>query len=351
MKIILRDFGHFLGITEESFKIMKNGNPIKEIPFHDTNEIFISTKNSVSVDALAWASLYNVDVVISLHNGKPLAVLHSIKDMTNVKTRLNQFRAYESMKGLKIAKSVLIQKVKNENNLLKHYGLKSYEKTLKSPNLQDIKNVKAEKITQNVRLKLNRIEENFSKYFYGQIFSILPKWIRPKKRIHRNAIESGNNLLNLSFEVLNWKVMKAILKSKLEPYLGFLHSIQYAKPSLVCDLVEPFRPYIIHFLINYSKTLNSKDFIKTYLIKGKYPRYFLKHETAWNLIENLNKQLFESYIPMQRNRKHGKRMVFETFIDEYVSSVAKFINTDNPIKTEFPSYTSFSIFIPKENLI
>lgn len=341
MKIIIKDFGFFLGTNEDSFKIQKNGETIKEFPFHDTNEIVIGTRNSISIDALAWASLYNVDVVITLHNGKPLAVLHSIKHMTSVKTRLNQFRAYESAKGLEIAKSVLIQKIKNENNLLKHYGLKSYEKNLKKPNLQDIKNVHAERITQNVRTKLNAIEEHFSKFFYGQMFPLFPKWITPKKRIKRNAIESGNNLLNLSFEVLNWKVMKAILTSKLEPYLGFLHSIQHSKPSLVCDLVEPFRPYIIHFLINYSKTLTSKDFIKTYLIKGKYPRYFLKHETAWNLIEILNKQLFESYIPMQRNRKHGKRMIFETFIDEYVSSVARFINTDRPIKQNFPSYSLF----------
>lgn len=341
MKIIMKDFGFFLGTNEDSFKIQKNGETIKEFPFHDTNEIVIGTRNSISIDALAWASLYNVDVVITLHNGKPLAVLHSIKHMTNVKTRLNQFRAYESVKGLEIAKSVLIQKIKNENNLLKHYGLKSYEKSLKKPNLQDIKNVHAERITQNVRTKLNAIEEHFSKFFYGQIFSLFPKWISPRTRIKRNAIESGNNLLNLSFEVLNWKVMKAILTSKLEPYLGFLHSIQHSKPSMVCDLVEPFRAYIIHFLIGYSKTLNSKDFIKTYLIRGKYPRYFLKHETAWNLIENLNKQLFEKYIPMQRNRKHGKRMIFETFIDEYVSSVARFINTDRPIKQNFPSYSLF----------
>lgn len=341
MKIILKDFGYFLGTNEESFKIQKNGETLKEIAFHDVNEIVIGARNSVSVDALAWASLYNVDVVITLHNGKPLAVLHSIMDMRNIKTRLNQFRAYESMKGLEIAKSVLIQKIKNENNLLKHYGLKSYDKNLKSPTLENIRNVHAEKITHSVRLKLNCVEENFSRFFYKQIFSTLPKWIQPRKRISRNAIESGNNLLNLSYEVLNWKIMKAILKSKLEPYLGFLHSIQYSKPSLVCDLVEPFRSYIIHFLINYSKTLTSKDFIKTYLIRGKYPRYFLKHKTAWNLIENLNKQLFESFIPMQRTRKHGKRMVFETFLDEYVSSVARFINTDRPIQTEFPPYSPF----------
>lgn len=60
------------------------------------------------------------------------------------------------------------------------------------------------------------------------------------------------------------------------------------------------------------------------------------------LIENINKQLFESYIPMQRNRKHGSRMQFDTFIDEYVSIIAKYINTLNT-KTPKPNihYTQF----------
>ncbi|MEM3672828.1 MAG: hypothetical protein QW468_01180, partial [Candidatus Bathyarchaeia archaeon] len=83
-------------------------------------------------------------------------------------------------------------------------------------------------------------------------------------------------------------------------------------------------------------------------ISNQYPRYFLKHETTWQLIKSLNKQLFEAYIPMQRNRKHGKRMQFETFIDEYASSIASFLNTPNtsPPNPQFPSLNSF-LFLPQ----
>jgi CRISPR/Cas system-associated endonuclease Cas1 len=138
--------------------------------------------------------------------------------------------------------------------------------------------------------------------------------------------------------------MKATIKAKLEPYLGFIHSIQYGKPSLVCDLVEPFRPYIVHFLINYTKTLKPKDFTKAY-IKDSYPRYFLKHEATWELVEAINKQLFEAYIPLQRNRKHGSRMQFETLIDEYASQMSKCINATNiqVPKIEYPLYSIFKV--------
>jgi CRISPR-associated endonuclease Cas1 len=201
------------------------------------------------------------------------------------------------------------------------------------PPPSEIAQIEAEKLTHNLRLKLTHIEENFSLWFYAQVFQLFPKWLRVKNRIKRNATDPLKNLLNLSYEVLMWKVMKAVVKSKLEPYLGFLHAEAWGKPSLVCDLVEPFRPYIINFLLYYSKSLEPKDFKRTY-IKDKLPRYFLTHETTWNLIENLNKQLFEAYIPQQRNRNIGFRMQFETLIDEYVSSIAKTINTPNLQKTQ-----------------
>lgn len=241
------------------------------------------------------------------------------------------------------AKTILLQKIENENNLLKHHNLKTYDEDSKLPSFTEIKNINAEKITQKIRLRLNNVEKRFSKKFYSRIFPLFPTWLSVKRRVHRNATKSLNNLLNLSYEILKCKVLKATLKEKLEPYLDFLHSIQYGKPSLVCDLVEPFRPYVIHFLIQCSQTLKQKHFKRVY-IKNRYPRYFLTHETTWKLIENINKHLFEAYIPLQRNRKHGSHMQFETLIDEYAGITAKYINTSTtetprPI---FPTFTTFS---------
>ena len=348
MKLVLADFGQALTVSKDSFVVREKGKTLSQTPFYKTNEIVVSSKNAVSVDSLLWASLYNVDVVFCLHNGKPLCFLHSIKDSGNVKTRLNQLRAYDSKKGLEIAKSVLIQKIGNENNLLKHLDLKPYEQNRRVPKPSEIARIEAEKLSTNLRLKLTHIEENFSVWFYAQIFPLFPKWLRIGNRMKRNATDPLNNLLNLSFEILMWKVMKAAVKSKLEPYLGFLHSEAWGKPSLVCDLMEPFRPYIIHFLLDYSKTLDPQDFKRTYF-KNKLPRYFLTHETTWNLIETLNKQLFEASIPLQRNRKIGFRMQFETFIDEYVSSIAKTINAPNNDISEhlFPDFAHLHISLQK----
>jgi CRISPR-associated protein Cas1 len=347
LKVILSQFGQSLGVSRDCFTIKQGKKLLEKIPFWKTNEIVIASKNMVSVDSLLWASLYNVDVTFTMHNGKPLAFLHSIKNQGKVKTRLNQLRAYDSRKGLEIAKAILLQKIENENNLLKHLNLQPCELNKKVPQPSEIAKIEGERMTQNLRFKLTHIEEDYSLWFYRQIFKLFPRWLRITNRTKRNATEPLNNLLNLSFEVLQWKVMKAVVKSKLEPCLGFLHSEAWGKPSLVCDLVEPFRPYIVHFLLNYCKTLSPEDFRRAF-VKNKVPRYFLKHEATWNLIENLNKHLFEAYIPQQINRKVGFKMQFETLIDEYTSNLAKTLNSSTLEKaeTQFPRPL---LFYPKQH--
>lgn len=74
------------------------------------------------------------------------------------------------------------------------------------------------------------------------------------------AYDGMNNTFNLTYEILAWKIHKALVKAKLEPYLGFLHSNQMAKLSLVCDFQELYRYLIDDFLINYSQKISKKDF-------------------------------------------------------------------------------------------
>jgi CRISPR/Cas system-associated endonuclease Cas1 len=58
-----------------------------------------------------------------------------------------------------------------------------------------------------------------------------------------------------------WKVTKAILNAKLETFLGFIHSVKFGKPSLVCDFIELYRYLCDDFVIRFCLRLNKRDFI------------------------------------------------------------------------------------------
>jgi len=107
---------------------------------------------------------------------------------------------------------------------------------------------------------------------------------------------------------------------KLEPYLGFLHSNQMAKLSLVCDFQELYRYLIDDFLINYSQRISKKDFkMKTESAshgkKGK--REYLTDSETKTLLYELNK-FFETRVEVKRIR-NGEHQTLETLINEEAS--------------------------------
>ena len=84
---------------------------------------------------------------------------------------------------------------------------------------------------------------------------MIPEKPRPAERKTFRAYDGINNVFNFGYYVLKCKVHKALIKAKLEPYLGFLHSVQYSKPSLVCDFQELYRYLIDDFLIERCQKL------------------------------------------------------------------------------------------------
>jgi CRISPR-associated protein Cas1 len=109
-----------------------------------------------------------------------------------------------------------------------------------------------------------------------------------------------------------------VMYAHLDPYLGYLHSIQFAKPSLVCDIQEIFRSLIDEFLINYSQKLSEDDF------ENKNGRVLLKQKESYKLIKAIN-GLFDKRIEHQRIKKYGDRSKIRTAIREESIKMAQYI--------------------------
>jgi CRISP-associated protein Cas1 len=53
-------------------------------------------------------------------------------------------------------------------------------------------------------------------------------------------------------------VETGVLAAGLDPQLGFLHADDYARPTLVFDMIEPFRPWVDRLLIEQYLTKQAK---------------------------------------------------------------------------------------------
>jgi CRISPR-associated protein Cas1 len=217
-----------------------------------------------------------------------------------------------------IAKEILRARIQSQIKLLGKLDLSS--ENIPLGKIDEI-NTKNKTITQ-LRSRLTGLEGKSSEHYFKEYWKQFPEYLQPVKRENYKALSPLNNLLNLGYEVLKGDVYKAVLNAHLDPYLGYLHSIQYSKPSMVCDLQEPFRVIIEEFLLDFQHQLDMSSFQK----HGK--RNFLKENEKFNMIKNLNEKLNER-IPYNR-RNNTKRTKTRTAIKDITIKLAQYIRGKLP---------------------
>ncbi|MCJ7759798.1 CRISPR-associated endonuclease Cas1 [Candidatus Bathyarchaeota archaeon] len=324
VELVLDGYGAHLGARELNFVVESKGRVSENHPFHSVESIRIDSGNHVSAKALAWASIYGIKVLVTSQSGRPLGVYLPLNYDMHVGTRVKQYETHNTEKGVRIAKAIVKTKIETQSTLLDKYGID--DNSIKSKAMNQINDLKAEKVGQ-IRAKLQSIEGHFGKFYFNKIVNLFPDNLKIRSRQDHKAADATNNLLNLGYEVLKWEVYKSILEAHLDPYLGFLHSIQHAKPSLVCDLQEPYRPIIDGFLIEYCQKLREKDLQPKYE-DGK-PRIFLKYPESSKLIGAVNTCL-GSRVEKQRTRKYGSYSEIKTVIREDTEQLARYIRGELP---------------------
>jgi CRISPR-associated protein Cas1 len=109
-------------------------------------------------------------------------------------------------------------------------------------------------------MRLTSIEGHCAEKYFEQMFGLFNASVRPEKRKGFKSFDGIDNIYNLSYTVLKWKVHQALWSAKLEPFAGYLHQIAEGKPSLVLDFLEVYRFLIDDFILRFARNLNPKDF-------------------------------------------------------------------------------------------
>ena len=178
-RIVLDDQGSYLGMEKGCFVVKdRKGNSEKYPLFEkEISEVVLKSGNCVSTGALASLGFWDIDVMVMTQRGRPVAMLKSLDDDSHVKTRLCQYEAYNSPKGIIIAKQFVISKLEGQNQVLKKYGLQSQGFRFK----EKIEAIEGESLDK-IRARLNGIEGRYTKRYFDQIFQLIPEPIRPEHR-------------------------------------------------------------------------------------------------------------------------------------------------------------------------
>lgn len=323
VKLVIDSYGNYLGMEKGCIVLKDRKGTVTKYPLFEAEigEAILKSGNMVSTGLLSSLGFWEIDVLITTRNGQPIAVLKNLEDDSHVKTRICQYEALNNSKGCYLAKQFVAGKIEGQSNLLMKYGLGEYS-------IGQVENI-LEPDLDVLRRKLLHLEGKYAKYYFKQIFQLFPESIRPTERSKFKAYDGINNVFNLAYRILFWKCYRALIKAHLEPYLGFLHKVQFGRPSLVCDFIELYRYLVDNFLIEYCQELRSKDFIaKTEKWGGKKSKRIYLNDT---LTRDLTLKLhgyFKQMVQAPRMRSRAKKQEFETLISEEAFLIAKYLRNE-----------------------
>jgi len=277
----------------------------------------------LSSGALVTCAYWGINVTLLTSRGHPIAILKPLDNSSHVLTRVSQYQTMSTKRAYEIAKQFVLGKLRGQDQVLKKYGLRINDFS----DIMAIKNLNIQE-EKTFRRKLTNIEGKCSKRYFKQLFELIPEYLRPKGRKTFKAYDGINNAFNLAYEMLKWKIHIALINAKLETYLGFVHSIQFGKPSLVLDFQDLYRYLIDDFVIEYSRKLDEKDFIfkNEFYANKKSKRQYLNKEKTEELTKRLN-AFFRSVVGIPRI-KVGKRQEIETLINEEAYLFAKYLRKE-----------------------
>lgn len=236
--------------------------------------LYICGDYCITSGLLERSSKFGFNIVLMSPNFKITKIIPS-KAEGNTLLRKKQY-AYDKTE---IAASVISNKIKNQNSLIKKKRSKSEEEKEAIEKLKKYaQDVMEPNLTQQ---EIMGIEGISAKIYFKTIFKEY-NWTARRPRVKQDIV---NCLLDIGYTIL-FNVINALLEMYgFDVYVGILHTEFFHRKSLVCDIEEPFRPIIDSALLKALNLgqINEKDFWKnqdqyilTWKNSAKYVEIFIK---------------------------------------------------------------------------
>lgn len=159
-------------------------------------------------------------------------------------------------RATQIASDLLMAKIENQ-----HLMLRVFDPLLGPlPRLKD-----------NSFSRILRLESRYARFFWARYFKAAANDLFAREK--RQAQHPLNAALNYGYGFLYHAIEWQCIASGLEPGLGLIHKLRRSRPSLVCDLIEPFRCCVELVLIRHLDEMHEK--------KAMAARYAEMIEETW----------------------------------------------------------------------
>ena len=241
----INQIGVHLGLSKNKFVIKQYGKIYKEFPISKISRIIVDSEHISLSSAVIWrCAREKIHIDFIDKHYVPYATLLAYNS-TSTQTTHKQAMLLNTPAQLYLATSFVEAKIKNQTNYLKY--LNKYHKSL-TPNIQKLENILVRKLkyVKNTN-ELMGFEGSATAIYWDGIKSVLP--VEFEKRITFGAKDIVNSSLNYAYAILYSKVQECLYLAGLSLHISFLHALDSTKPTLVFDMIEQFRTFMVDRVI------------------------------------------------------------------------------------------------------
>lgn len=231
------------------FEIFSKGER-HTISSNKISSILIFPGTNISSDAVELALQYNIDIYFLDKYGNPIGKFWHARMGSTVRIRRAQLQLATSEAGLQLGLRWVKAKFENQIKFL----LQMRERrTRLSADITDAINTIKVSLDQLAQLQgtiaekrqnVLGIEGSAGKAYWEIFAKFVPEHFAFNGRSRQPAKDEFNAILNYGYAVLYGTVERAVIVAGLDPYIGFIHTDNYNKVSLVYDVIEKYRIWV-----------------------------------------------------------------------------------------------------------
>jgi len=214
--------------------------PLMSVPQAAVDSMGLFGGVQITTQAMQQLLADGVPVLIYSRGGKFLGVLQP-GFPKNPATRIAQYDAsLDPSFSLAVARTIVRTKIERQLLNLRHWGESGWLRAEDaSPGIRAARDLLDE---QASIAGLMGLEARAARLYFEMLGRSLPPGCEWNGRNRQPPLDPPNALLSFTYMLALGEVVVACHGAGMDPSIGFLHQLDYARPSLALDVLEPLRP-------------------------------------------------------------------------------------------------------------
>ncbi len=248
--LYLTEQGSVLHRKQRRLIITKNDVVLKEVSGMKLERILIFGNVQLTSQAMAFLLDQGIETSFLSLYGKFRGKLSPVESK-NVFLRIAQYERYlDEEFCVEYAKKIVEGKIRNGKILIQRYS-----RDHPDMNFEDtvaVLNQALDELPNKQRVSTILGVEGYSTAAYFRAYSkMFRKQLQFTTRNRRPPKDPVNALLSFGYTLVTNEIFSILCAIGFDPYIGYLHGINYGRPSLSLDIVEEFRhPVVDRFTLN-----------------------------------------------------------------------------------------------------